>query len=134
MKFSLFGILVLASCSAFALPEKNVATCTLQDDSKEQIGTMNVFASDNGDEGFLRFDYVLKTDPGGEFTDNVQDDGAVFLQSGNQALYVPIEGSKSHGKGSLNGVAVYLVNDGKSITGLLKADFLKANLNCTKAK
>lgn len=132
---NILALLALVSSSAFALTETKVATCDMRYSGYTKvIGTMTIYSSDNGDEGFLRFKYTLTdvaSNMDGEFTDNVQDDGAAFLNPGMQKLYVPMDGSVDP-RGGPHTAAVYLRNHGKSITGLLKDRFMEADLNCKK--
>jgi hypothetical protein len=129
----LFWLLAFSSMTLAATPETKVARCDLSD-NKNVVGSIAIYQSDNGDEGFLRFAYSIASSKGtliaGEFTDNVQDAGAEFLKPGTMKLYVPLEGSKSRTPASGNAAALFLNNDGKVISGLFRADFQELKVVC----
>ena len=129
------GATFLSSGFATAGNETLQATCTIFAGSP--IGKMEIFASDNGDEGFLRFNYVLNATHvsqriAGEFVDNIQDAGVAFLRDNSATLYVPIEGAAPR-QHRMTAVAVYLSNHRGVISGLFKAGFIEGSLKC-KAK
>lgn len=136
MKALLIGAL-FASASAFALQQTHVATCIASVESTgTSAGAVDLYTSDNGDEGFMDVVYTPYGDKsqGMTFTDNTQDDGAEFLTPGKDVLYVPIEGIKPNNSRTIHGAALYLKNSpnqGK-ISGLLKIDFDKYTVVCKK--
>lgn len=129
-------LLILATATAFADVESKIANCKLLNDENRQFGSMDIFSSDNGDEGILTFSYTLKGSSSVSivFKDNVQDDGAEFLTSGKSAIYVSYGGVRVNGGSARNisSAAVYLENKKGVIRGKLKADFQKADLICSK--
>ena len=132
----LSAMLMIAASTTLAATESQVAHCQLLDDAKQTIGLMEILASDNGDEGFLKFKFsITDSHSRSEFTDNVQDEGAAFLVSGASKLYVSLEGTKLDGKvGQIKAAAVFLENTNGIIKGKLRSDFIQTDLTCEKLR
>lgn len=123
--------------SANSNKEKTVAVCKLtgNDGSKpsnitQNLGTMSIKHFDNGDEGILTFSMKLHDGSELTFADNIQDEGLDFLKSGSSSLYTSLQGIKSKNGFQTNAAAIYLKNDKSTISGMLKVDFLRANVLC----